>query len=176
MRIIAVIIMASTIVLTSGCATAMPSVSTSPTGVVSPIVKTDSNIKSSVPVNDMEQSRKFLLQQCRQQLNAIQTYNEYIYNHYQADFMKIEKQTDNYLKIKEIINDDTRDVVTPNYEFHIRSICFKIKNSLTQLMIDSINEPKTKTIVMKKPLHHVKNNCLITASHNNEKMHKTCSK
>jgi hypothetical protein len=163
-----------TLILISGCTTATPSVSTSK-GIVELATSNTNTVTNLQKTDEIGQIKKTLNLQCRQQLDAIQSYNKYMYNQYLVEFIRIENQTDRLLKIQDIMNEDSMDVLTPNYAFHVRSLCFQINNSLTQLIINSINEPKRHTLAnMDKQIPPKK--AVITQQNYHNKICKACKK
>lgn len=163
-----------TLILISGCTTATSSVSTSK-GIVELATSNTNTVTNLQKTDEIGQIKKTLNLQCRQQLDAIQSYNKYMYNQYLVDFIRIENQTDRLLKIQDIMNEDSMAVLTPNYAFHVRSLCFQINNSLTQLIINSINEPQRHTLAnMDKQIPPKKT--VITQQNYHNKICKACKR
>ncbi len=75
------------------------------------------------------------IQECRKELDAMQSYSKASYDAYLAEFQKVGAQTNKYLQIKGGISSDINDLAMPRYQFQIRELCFRIKTRLTQLII-----------------------------------------
>ncbi|PKH23918.1 hypothetical protein CIG19_10320 [Enterobacterales bacterium CwR94] len=64
-------------------------------------------------------------------------YSKASYDKYLAEFQRVGAQTNKYLQVKDAIGADIVDLVTPRYQFQIRELCFRIKNRLSQLIINA---------------------------------------
>jgi len=88
--------------------------------------------QSAAPAADGNTAR---IQECRKELDAMQSYSKASYDAYLAEFQKVGAQTNKYLQIKGGISSDINDLAMPRYQFQIRELCFRIKTRLTQLII-----------------------------------------
>lgn len=73
--------------------------------------------------------------QCRNELDALRTFNLVSYDKYNAEFSRISEKTKKYLKIKNDIGEDVNDLAMPRYQFAIRDVCFRIRTDLAKAMI-----------------------------------------
>lgn len=127
------------ILLLAGCAQHKPEVQTA---VSEPATDRQT---SSVPVNLTPEAEPqaptmsantIRIQECRKELDAMQVYGKNSYARYLAEFQTLSRKTDKYMQVKAGIGSDINDIVLPRTQFQIRELCFRIKNRLTQLIID----------------------------------------
>lgn len=73
--------------------------------------------------------------QCRDELDALQSYNVTVYQQYRQRFDRINGQLSKYMEIRGKIGSDIDDIALPKYQFNLRNLCFDIRSELTRQIV-----------------------------------------
>ncbi|MEH0886902.1 hypothetical protein [Enterobacter sp. UNJFSC 003] len=99
-------------------------------------VVTQSQAAAPVPDSDRSHAGQTKrMQECRNELEAMQIYSKASYNKYNGEVQKLTVTINKYRKVQESIGSDINDIVMPQTEFQMRELCFRIKSHLMLLML-----------------------------------------
>lgn len=76
--------------------------------------------------------------QCRNELDALQSYNLTVYQQYLQRFERVNSQLSRYLDIRSKIGEDIDNIALPKYQFTLRNICFDIRSELTRQIVKGV--------------------------------------
>jgi len=76
--------------------------------------------------------------QCRDELDALQSYNVTVYQQYRQRFDRVNNQLSKYLEIRSKIGADIDNIALPKYQFTLRNICFDIRSELTRQIVKEV--------------------------------------
>lgn len=124
-------------VFLSGCAAQKP-VNSVVTPSVQPAPVEQAPILAPQPAPVAESDNAVRIQECKKELAALKDFSPRAYERYQTEFDAISFKTQKYISVQSQLSDEINDLVKPKYQFTIRDFCFRVKNSLSQAIINQI--------------------------------------
>ncbi|MGV3345238.1 hypothetical protein ACGVWS_05640 [Enterobacteriaceae bacterium LUAb1] len=97
----------------------------------------ENSLTNAHPHDAVEKANLVRVQQCRKELEAMRLYSQETYNEYLDAFQQVGATTNRYFQVKDALDNELIDLLTPRYQFQIRELCYRIKNRLSQLIIQA---------------------------------------
>lgn len=79
------------------------------------------------------------IEQCNSDLAALQKVDPEGYSRYRTAMDQLVSTGRRYMAIQETISQDINDLLQPRYQFGMANLCWQIRNSLSNSLLDSVN-------------------------------------
>jgi hypothetical protein len=119
------------ILLLVGCAQNAPKKAVTPAPQPVAVSQPAAPLVNSQPENSHAKN----MQQCRKELEAMQTYSQASYDKYLSEVQKLTATINRYRQVESSVSPEINDIMLPKTEFQMRELCFRIKSRLLDLMV-----------------------------------------
>jgi hypothetical protein len=125
------------IFLTYGC-----SVSNSSHPIHDKKIATNNHEAASPVINEENNNGKVKshLEQCHRDLESLRTVNPASYSTYLARYDALMKSSAGFLSVKDDVSSEVAELARPRFQFALVNLCFRIKNSLAQSLINQTDD------------------------------------
>lgn len=76
------------------------------------------------------------LTQCNRDLESLHTVSESEYRRYQSEYDRLMKSSADFLTVKDDVSPEVAELARPKFQFALVNLCYRIKDSLAQILIN----------------------------------------
>ncbi|WPU21978.1 hypothetical protein RI049_18280 [Cedecea neteri] len=81
---------------------------------------------------------------CNRELQALKGINAAEYSRYHREMNHLVASGQRYMNVKDEISSDINDIMTPRYQFGMASLCWKIRNALSESLLSEASIPQER--------------------------------
>lgn len=82
--------------------------------------------------------------QCNNELMALKTVNAAHFARYRSEMDRLVASGSRYIAVKAGISNDINDIMTPRYQYGMASLCWRIRNALSQSLMAQADIPQER--------------------------------
>ncbi len=102
----------------------------------------DPNLNKAPEVPLVDKDNK--VTQCNNELAALKTVNAAHFARYRSEMDRLVASGRRYIEVKVGISNDINDIMTPRYQYAMASLCWRIRNALSQSLMAQADIPQER--------------------------------